>query len=69
MFARNFIKIGSVAAEILLTLSLCGGLVLGGVCTVIFVSHPSTVEVVLRLSGGFDNDKEKISIGKEASVS
>ena len=26
-----------------------------GVCKVIFVSNPTTVEVVLRLSWGFDN--------------
>ena len=45
----KFIKIGSVTAEILLTLSFCGG---GGVCKVIFVSNPT---VVLRLGWGFDN--------------
>ena len=36
------------------------GRVGGVVCTVIFVSNPSTVEVVLRLSWGFDNIKHKI---------
>ena len=38
-----------------MTLSLCGGGGGGVVCTVIFVSNPTTVEVVLRLSWGFDN--------------
>ena len=37
----------------------------GGVCTVIFVSNPTTVEVVLRLSWGFDNFKvESVHLGK-----
>ena len=34
-------------------LSSCGGV--GRVCTVIFVSNPTTADVVLRLSSEFDN--------------
>ena len=30
----------------------------GVVCKVIFMSNPTTVEVVLRLSWGFDNSKK-----------
>ena len=45
---------GSVTAEILMTLSLCEWV--GGLgCKVIFLSHPTIVEVALWLSWGCDN--------------
>ena len=43
----SFIKIGSVTAEILLTLSFCGGVVQSH-----FIVKPN---LVLRLGCGFDN--------------
>ena len=45
---------GSVTAEILMTLSLCEWV--GGLgCKVLFLSHPTIVEVALWLSWGCDN--------------
>ena len=44
-YLLNLAKIGSVTAEILLTLNFCGGGGGGGM-QVIFVSHPITFEVV-----------------------
>ena len=46
------IKIGSGTAEILRTLSLCGGWAGLVVCKVIFKSNPT---IVLMLGWGFDN--------------
>ena len=54
-------NVSSVPAEILLTLSLCGGW--GGVCKVIFVAKPTYVMlgsglVELWFSWGFDKKAE-----------
>ena len=60
-YIYSFFKIGSVTAEILLTLSFCGVVGGGGVVRkVIFVSNPTKVLsnwgwVELWLSWGFDN--------------